>query len=123
MKIAVKNYKWASTSHKRAWAKLAKHAMEHYPKDSDLAKAIRGSFEAMEDCHKKWEKAHGKTMPARKPAKKTTAKRRTTPKRRTTMKRATPKRRTASKTTAKRRTMSKRATPKRRTMARRRWAA
>ena len=104
MAIKVTSKKCFTASHKQSFQKLANYVMSHYPKDTNLHKAVRGTFKAMDDAAAKMGKAGA-------------SKKRATPKRRTakrrTAKRSAPKRRTA------RRRSAKRAAPKRRRMRRR----
>ena len=99
MAIKISSKKCFTASHKQSFQKLANYVMSHYPKDTNLHKAVRGTFKAMDDAAAKMSKA--------------ASKKRAKPRRRTA-KRATPKRRTA-----KRRRM-KRAAPRRHSRARRR---
>jgi len=99
MAIKVTSKKCFTASHKQSFQKLANYVMSHYPKDTNLHKAVRGTFKAMDDAAAKMGKAGA-------------SKKRATPKRRTA-KRSAPKRRTA------RRRSAKRAAPKRRRMRRR----
>jgi len=114
MAIKVSSKKCFNASHKRSFQKLANYVTSHYPKDSDLQKAVRGAFKAMDDAAMKLGKgvksASKRALPKRRTAKRRTAKRRTA-------KRSAPKRRST-----KRRSM-KRAAPKRRVQRRRRRAA
>jgi hypothetical protein len=107
MKIKVSDKKWYSRTQFRNMERLAKHVMEHYPKDSALHKAVWNSFKSCEQTERKlwtgWKAASKKTA---KPRRKSTVRRRTA--RRTPAKRRTSTRRTA-----------RRAAPKRRTAARR----
>ena len=95
MAIKVSSKKCFNASHKRSFQKLANYVTSHYPKDSDLQKAVRGAFKAMDDAAMKLGKGVKSTskraMPKRRTAKRRTAKR-SAPKRRS-MKRAAPKRR------------------------------
>jgi len=114
MAIKVSSKKCFNASHKRSFQKLANYVTSHYPKDSDLQKAVRGAFKAMDDAAMKLGKgvksASKRAMPKRRSAKRATPKRRTA------------KRRTAKRSAPKRRSM-KRAAPKRRVQRRRRRAA
>ncbi len=100
MAIKVSSKKCFNASHKRSFQKLANYVTSHYPKDSDLQKAVRGAFKAMDDAAMKLGKgvksASKRALPKRRTAKRRTAKR-SAPKRRSTkrrsMKRAAPKRR------------------------------
>ena len=109
MAIKVTSKKCFTASHKQSFQKLANYVMSHYPKDTNLHKAVRGTFKAMDDAAAKMGKAGA-------------SKKRATSRRRT-LKRATPKRRTAKRSAPKRRTArrrsAKRAAPKRRRMRRR----
>jgi hypothetical protein len=119
MAIKVSSRKCFSATHKRSWQKLAKHVEGHYPKDTELHKAVRGAFKAMDDAASKIVKGTKKSpKPKRSMAKRRTMKRRTAPKRRTVKrakgkKRSTPKRRTARRAaprrTTKRRMVRRRA--------------
>ena len=95
MAIKVSSKKCFNASHKRSFQKLANYVTSHYPKDSDLQKAVRGAFKAMDDAAMKLGKgvksASKRALPKRRTAKRRTAKR-SAPKRRS-MKRAAPKRR------------------------------
>jgi len=133
MKIKVTTKKYASTTHQRAFKKLADHAMNHYPKDTALHKAVRGAFQAMDDAAAKLGKdakksATAKRKPARKSARKRVA-RKAGPARRKVAKRprkaAAPKRatrRVAKRSTAKRSTTAKRRVARRGAPPRRRVA-
>lgn len=107
MAIKTSSKKCFTASHKQSFQKLANYVMSHYPKDTNLHKAVRGTFKAMDDAAVKLSKA--------------TSKKRPMPKRRSA-KRAAPKRRTAKRSAPKRRSM-KRSPPKRRRAMRRRRAA
>ncbi|TDJ00160.1 MAG: hypothetical protein E2O73_06365 [Deltaproteobacteria bacterium] len=107
MAIKTSSKKCFTASHKQSFQKLANYVMSHYPKDTNLHKAVRGTFKAMDDAAVKLSKA--------------TSKKRAMPKRRSA-KRAAPKRRTAKRSAPKRRSM-KRSPPKRRRAMRRRRAA
>ena len=107
MAIKTSSKKCFTASHKQSSQKLANYVMSHYPKDTNLHKAVRGTFKAMDDAAVKLSKA--------------TSKKRAMPKRRSA-KRAAPKRRTAKRSAPKRRSM-KRSPPKRRRAMRRRRAA
>jgi hypothetical protein len=109
MAIKVSSKKCFNASHKRSFQKLANYVTSHYPKDSDLQKAVRGAFKAMDDAAMKLGKG------VKSASKRATPKRRTAKRR--TAKRSAPKRRST-----KRRSM-KRAAPKRRVQRRRRRAA
>lgn len=113
MKISVANRKWWTRSQFKSLERLAKHCMNHYPKDMALHKLARGAFKSMDACGRKLSKAA-----------------KATPKRRSTKRRVTSKRRTASKrparrptsrhrTVRRRRSTARRAAPKRRTARRR----
>ena len=84
MKISVPKKKWAQASHKRCFAKLAKHVMTHYPKDSALHKAVRETFSSMNDAAIKLEKSAKKKAAPKRPRKRTTARKRATARKRTT---------------------------------------
>lgn len=105
MKISVSKKKWYAKSHISSFEKLAKHCMEHYPKDVALHRAVKGCFKSMDACGAKLWKA-SKATPKRPTMKRRTMKR-------TTARRAAPKRRTAT-----RRKTARRSAPKRRTTAR-----
>ncbi|MCH6561452.1 MAG: hypothetical protein IH800_03395 [Myxococcales bacterium] len=107
MAIKTSSKKCFTASHKQSFQKLANYVMSHYPKDTNLHKAVRGTFKAMDDAAAKLSKA--------------ASKKRAMPKRRSA-KRAAPKRRTAKRSAPKRRSM-KRSPPKRRRAMRRRRAA
>lgn len=107
MAIKTSSKKCFTASHKQSFQKLANYVMSHYPKDTNLHKAVRGTFKAMDDAAVKLSKA--------------ASKKREMPKRRSA-KRAAPKRRTAKRSAPKRRSM-KRSPPKRRRTMRRRRAA
>ncbi len=94
MAIKISSKKCFTASHKQSFQKLANYVTSHYPKDTNLHKAVRGTFKAMDDAAAKMSKAASK-------------------------KRAKPKRRSAKRRTAKRRSV-KRAAPRRRSRARRR---
>ena len=112
MAIKISSKKCFTASHKQSFQKLANYVMSHYPKDTNLHKAVRGTFKAMDDAAAKMSKV--------------ASKKRATPKRRSA-KRAAPKRRSAKRRTAKRsapkRRSMKRSAPKRRRAMRRRRAA
>jgi hypothetical protein len=112
MKINWPKTKKYNLAQQRKFKKLAEHCMSHYPKDSDLHRAVKGCFGAFED----WARKHSKAMTS-----KTTARRKVS-KRRKVAKRAAPRRRSTAKrrTTAKRRAPARRRTVRRRTTARRR---
>ena len=109
MAIKISSKKCFTASHKQSFQKLANYVMSHYPKDTNLHKAVRGTFKAMDDAAAKMSKA--------------ASKKRAKPKRRTA-KRAKPKRRAAKRATSMRRTAKrrrmKRAAPRRHSQARRR---
>jgi hypothetical protein len=107
MAIKVSSKKCFTASQKRSWQKLANYVTSHYPKDSDLHKAVRGTFKAIDDAAKKLGKAPKKNAKPKRRAIK-----RTTPKHRKV------KRSTAKRSPAKRRGV-KRAAPKRHTAKRR----
>ena len=107
MAIKTSSKKCFTASHKQSFQKLANYVMSHYPKDTNLHKAVRGTFKAMDDAAAKLSKA--------------ASRKRAMPKRRSA-KRAAPKRRTAKRSAPKRRSM-KRSPPKRRRAMRRRRAA
>jgi hypothetical protein len=109
MKITWPKAKKYNLAQQRKFKKLAEHCMSHYPKDSDLHKAVKGCFGAFEDFARKHAKVATKS--------KTTVRRKVS-RRRKVAKRAAPKRRT----TAKRRAPARRKTLRRRTTARRRTA-
>ncbi len=123
MAIKVSSKKCFTTSHKQSFHRLANHVMSHYPKDTNLHKAVRGAFKAMDDAAAKMSKAASKkrAMPKRRSAKRAKPRRRAA-------KRAAPKRRSVKRRTAKRsapkrrskRRSMKRAAPKRRRAMRRR---
>ncbi len=112
MAIKVSSKKCFTASQKRSWQKLANYVTSHYPKDSDLHKAVRGTFKAIDDAAKKLGKASKKHAKPKRSAIK-----RTTPKHRK-VKRSPAKHRTAKRSPAKRRGV-KRAAPKRHTAKRR----
>ena len=114
MAIKISSKKCFTASHKQSFQKLANHVMSHYPKDTNLHKAVRGTFKAMDDAAAKMSKAASKkrAKPKRRTAKRAKPRRRTA-------KRATPKRRSAKRRTVKRRRV-KRAAPRRHSRARRR---
>ncbi len=95
MAIKVSSKKCFNASHKRSFQKLANYVTSHYPKDSDLHKAVRGAFKAMDDAAMKLSKgvksASKRAKPKRRTAKRSAPKRRSTKRR--SMKRAAPKRR------------------------------
>ena len=107
MAIKISSKKCFTASHKQSFQKLANYVMSHYPKDTNLHKAVRGTFKAMDDAAVKLSKA--------------ASRKRAMPKR-CSAKRAAPKRRTAKRSAPKRRSM-KRSPPKRRRAMRRRRAA
>ncbi len=119
MKIKVSSKSWWTAAHKRSMEKLANHVVGHYPKDSQLHKAVRGCFKAFDKASTKLKK-NAKSSPKRRSAKRSTSWR----KRRSSVRRRTARRATAKRRTTKRRT-ARRAAPKRR-MKRvrrvRRWA-
>ncbi len=84
MKISVPKRSWAKASHVRHFEKLAKHVMNHYPKDTALHKAVRDSFKSMNDAATKLTKSARKAAPKR--ARKSTA-RRSAPRRGSTARR------------------------------------
>ncbi len=112
MAIKISSKKCFTASHKQSFQKLANYVMSHYPKDTNLHKAVRGTFKAMDDAAAKMSKAASKkrAMPKRRVAKRAAPKRRSA------------KRRTAKRSAPKRRSM-KRSAPKRRRAMRRRRAA
>ena len=109
MKISWPKAKKYNLAQQRKFKKLAEYCMSHYPKDSDLHKAVKGCFGAFEQ----WSRTHAKAATkSRKTARRrTTAKRRPTARRRTTAKRRAP---------ARRKTARRRPTVRRRTGMRRR---
>ncbi|MCZ6713415.1 MAG: hypothetical protein O7B29_05655 [Deltaproteobacteria bacterium] len=117
MAIKTSSKKCFTASHKQSFQKLANYVMSHYPKDTNLHKAVRGTFKAMDDAAVKLSKATSKkrAMPKRRSVKHAKPRRRVA-------KRAAPKRRTAKRSAPKRRSM-KRSPPKRRRAMRRRRAA
>ena len=77
MAIKVSSKKCFTASQKRSWQKLANYVTSHYPKDSDLHKAVRGTFKAIDDAAKKLGKASKKhAKPKRRAIKRTTPKHR-----------------------------------------------
>ena len=112
MAIKISSKKCFTASHKQSFQKLANYVMSHYPKDTNLHKAVRGTFKAMDDAAAKMSKVASKkrAMPKRRSAKRAAPKRRSA------------KRRTAKRRAPKRRSM-KRSAPKRRRAMRRRRAA
>lgn len=112
MAIKISSKKCFTASHKQSFQKLANYVMSHYPKDTNLHKAVRGTFKAMDDAAAKMSKVASKkrAMPKRRSAKRAAPKRRSA------------KRRTAKRSAPKRRSM-KRSAPKRRRAMRRRRAA
>jgi hypothetical protein len=122
MAIKTSSKKCFTASHKQSFQKLANYVMSHYPKDTNLHKAVRGTFKAMDDAAAKLSKAASKkrAMPKRRSVKHAKPRRRVA-------KRAAPKRRSAKRRTAKRRAPKrrsmKRSAPKRRRAMRRRRAA
>lgn len=117
MAIKVSSKKCFTASQKRSWQKLANYVTSHYPKDSDLHKAVRGTFKAIDDAAKKLGKAPKKhAKPKRRAIKRTTPKRHKAKHRK--VKRSPAKRRSVKRTPAKRRGV-KRAAPKRHTAKRR----
>ena len=95
MAIKVSSKKCFKASHTRSFQKLANYVTSHYPKDSDLHKAVRGAFKAMDDAAMKLGKgvksASKRALPKRRTAKRSAPKRRSNKRR--SMKRAAPKRR------------------------------
>ena len=127
MKIHVGAKRWATVSQKRSFERLAQRVMNHYPKDSQLHKAVSDALKSMDQAASKLKKsavAKPKRKVAKRKAVRRTTRRRTTAKRRTTTKRRTarksaPKRRTAKRRTTAKRTMKRRTPAKRRSMRRR----
>ncbi len=119
MAIKISSKKCFTASHKQSFQKLANYVMSHYPKDTNLHKAVRGTFKAMDDAAAKMSKAASKkrAMPKRRSAKRAKPRRRAA--KRAAPKRRSVKRRTAKRSAPKRRSM-KRSTPKRRRAMRRR---
>ncbi len=117
MAIKISSKKCFTASHKQSFQKLANYVMSHYPKDTNLHKAVRGTFKAMDDAAAKMSKVASKkrALPKRRSAKRAKPRRRAA-------KRRTAKRRTAKRSAPKRRSM-KRSAPKRRRAMRRRRAA
>jgi hypothetical protein len=113
MAIKISSKKCFTASHKQSFQKLANYVMSHYPKDTNLHKAVRGTFKAMDDAAAKMSKVASKkrAMPKRRSAKRAAPKRRSA-KRRNAKRRSAPKRRSM-----------KRSAPKRRRAMRRRRAA
>ena len=107
MKISVAKRKWWTQSQWKSLERLAKHCMNHYPKDVALHKMARGAFKSMDACGRKLSKA-AKATPKRHSTKRRTSKRRTASRRRP-----------ARRPTAKRRTVRRRRSVARRTARRR----
>ncbi len=119
MKISVAKRMWWTQSQLKSLERLAKHCMNHYPKDVALHKLARGAFKSMDECGRKLSKAAkatpkrrsmkrratSKRRPAsrRRPVRRPTAKRRTVRRRRSKARRATPKRRSARRIVRRRR--------------------
>ncbi len=101
MKISVSKKKWYAKSHISSFERLAKHCMEHYPKDVALHRAVKGCFKSMDACGAKLWKA-SKATPKRRTMKRRTVKRTAT--RRKTARRSAPKRRTTARRTVRRTT-------------------
>lgn len=122
MAIKISSKKCFTASHKQSFQKLANYVMSHYPKDTNLHKAVRGTFKAMDDAAAKMSKAASKkrAVPKRRSAKRAKPRRRAA--KRAAPKRRSVKRRTAKRSAPKRRSM-KRSAPKRRRAMRRRRAA
>ncbi len=122
MAIKISSKKCFTASHKQSFQKLANYVMSHYPKDTNLHKAVRGTFKAMDDAAAKMSNVASKkrAMPKRRSAKRAKPRRRAA--KRTAPKRRSVKRRTAKRSAPKRRSM-KRSAPKRRRAMRRRRAA
>ncbi len=99
MKISVSKKKWYAKSHISSFEKLAKHCMEHYPKDVALHRAVKGCFKSMDACGAKLWKA-SKATPKRRTVKRTATRRKTA--RRSAPKRRTTARRTVRRTTRRR---------------------
>ncbi len=98
MKIKVSSKSWWTAAHKRSMDKLANHVVGHYPKDSQLHKAVRGCFKSFDQASMKLKK-NAESAPKRR-----TVKRRSTARRRTTARlRKTSRRRTARRAAPKRR--------------------
>ncbi len=120
MAIKISSKKCFTASHKQSFQKLANYVISHYPKDTNLHKAVRGTFKATDDAAAKMSKAASK-KPKRRSAKRAKPQRRAA-------KRAAPKRRSVKRRTAKRsapkrrskRRSMKRAAPKHRRAMRRR---
>lgn len=125
MKISVPKKKWAQANHQRSFAKLAKHVMSHYPKDSTLHKAVRDSFKSMNDAAAKLEKGARKAAPKRarkRPTRRRSTGRRSAPRKRSTARRSGARRRTARSWAPKRRSAPARRTARRRATRRRNYA-